>query len=364
MLCDEGVKHGDSIMSTIEENLRAISDRVKSHSSTMATEEAVKTAVVLPFLRALGYDVFDPMEVVPEFTADAVGKKGEKVDYAIKIENEIRILIECKPISTVLDKKHLDQLYRYFSVTNAKFAILTNGRNFNFYTDLEALNKLDTRPFFVFDISDFNSNILSELRKFEKSSFNVETILATAERLKYTSGIKKVISNLIDNPTEDFVRLVSSGVYDGRMTAQVREMLTGVVRSAFREVVMDTVKSRLSNALAETEEAVEKNDEPAEALSEIETTDDEREGYMITKAIVRDVISASRVVMRDQKSYCGVLIDNNNRKPLVRLWFNRSVKYIGLFDNDTEERVIINSLDEIYNYSDRLRATAQRYAET
>lgn len=134
-------------MSTIEESLRAISERVKSHSSTMATEEAVKTAVVLPFLRSLGYDVFDPTEVVPEFTADAVGKKGEKVDYAIKIDNEIRILIECKPISVSLDKKHLDQLYRYFSVTNAKFAILTNGRTFNFYTDLDAPNKLDTRPF-------------------------------------------------------------------------------------------------------------------------------------------------------------------------------------------------------------------------
>ncbi|MCQ1850003.1 type I restriction endonuclease [Neorhizobium galegae] len=134
-------------MNTIEESLRAIAERVKSHSSTMATEEAVKTAVVLPFLRALGYDVFDPTEVVPEFIADAVGKKGEKVDYAIKMDGEIRILIECKPISVPLDKKHLDQLYRYFSVTSAKFAILTNGRTFNFYTDLDAPNKLDVRPF-------------------------------------------------------------------------------------------------------------------------------------------------------------------------------------------------------------------------
>lgn len=153
-------------MSTIEESLRAIAERVKSHSSTMATEEAVKTAVVLPFLRSLGYDVFDPSEVVPEFTADAVGKKGEKVDYAIKIDNEIRILIECKPIAVALERKHLDQLYRYFSVTNAKFAILTNGRTFNFYTDLEAPNKLDARPFFVFDVSDFNAGIIAELRKF------------------------------------------------------------------------------------------------------------------------------------------------------------------------------------------------------
>lgn len=348
-------------MSTIEESLRAISERVKSHSSTMATEEAVKTAVVLPFLRSLGYDVFDPTEVVPEFTADAVGKKGEKVDYAIKIESEIRILIECKPISVALDKKHLDQLYRYFSVTNAKFAILTNGRTFNFYTDLEAPNKLDTRPFFVFDVTDFNTGIVTELRKFEKTSFDVSAILATAERLKYTSGVKQVISKLIEEPSDDFVRLVAGTVYDGRITAQVKEMLTGVVRTAFREVIMDSVKSRLSSALADTEEVVEKIDEPAEDEPEVVTTEEEREGYMIVKAIVRDTIEPKRVVMRDQKSYCGILVDNNNRKPLARLHFNRSVKYIGLLDGESEERLIIDSLDQIYDHADRLRATAKKY---
>ncbi|MFD1327394.1 type I restriction endonuclease [Mycoplana ramosa] len=348
-------------MSTIEESLRAISERVKSHSSTMATEEAVKTAVVLPFLRSLGYDVFDPSEVIPEFTADAVGKKGEKVDYAIKIDGDIRILIECKPISVALDKKHLDQLYRYFSVTNAKFAILTNGRTFNFYTDLEAPNKLDVRPFFVFDVTDFNAGIVNELRKFEKSTFDVSAILATAERLKYTSGVKQVIAKLIEDPSEEFVRIVAGDVYEGRMTATAREMLTGVVRSAFREVIMDTVKSRLSSALADTQEVIEKIDDPVSDEPDIVTTDEEREGYMIVKAIVRDTISPKRVIMRDQKSYCGILIDNNNRKPLSRLWFNRSVKYIGLFDGESEERIIIDSLDQIYEHSDRLRATAAKY---
>ncbi|PDT50536.1 restriction endonuclease [Sinorhizobium fredii] len=328
----------------------------------MATEEAVKTAVVLPFLRSLGYEVFDPTEVVPEFTADAVGKKGEKVDYAINIDGEIRILIECKPISVNLEKKHLDQLYRYFSVTNAKFAILTNGRTFNFYTDLEAPNKLDTRPFFVFDVTDFNTGIVTELRKFEKSSFDIPAILATAERLKYTSGVKQVISKLIEEPSDDFVRLVAGSVYEGRITAQVKEMLTGVVRTAFRDVIMDSVKSRLSSALADTEEVIEKIDEPVEEEPEVVTTEEEREGYMIVKAIVRDTIAPKRVVMRDQKSYCGILIDNNNRKPLARLHFNRSVKYISLFDVETEERLIIDSLDQIYDHSDRLRATAKKYA--
>lgn len=350
-------------MSTIDEGLRAISERVKTHSSTLLTEEAVKTAVVLPFLRTLGYDIFDPFEIIPEFNADAVGKKGEKVDYAVKIDGDIRILIECKPISTNLEKKHLDQLYRYFSVTNAKFAILTNGRTFNFYTDLESANRLDTRPFFVFDISDYNSTILAELKKFEKSAFNETSILATAERLKYTSGIKQAISKLIENPTEDFVRIVSNNVYEGRLTAPVREMLTDVTRTAFREVIMDTVKSRLTTALAGTEPSQDKDIEVPLEESEIVTTEEEIEGFMIVKAIVREVVAANRVAIRDAKSYCAVLLDDNNRKPLARLHFNRSIKYLGLFDGDNEERVMIETLDEIYQYSDRLRSTASKYAQ-
>lgn len=348
---------------TIEDSLRSIAEKVKTHSSSMATEEAVKTAVVLPFLRALGYDVFDPFEVIPEFTADAVGKKGEKVDYAISIDGEIRILIECKPISTNLEKKHLDQLFRYFTVTNAKFAILTNGRTFNFYTDLEAPNKLDTVPFLIFDITDVQQGMVAELRKFEKSAFDVSAILATAERLKYTSSVKQEISKLIEEPTDDFVRLVTRNVYEGKMTAPIRAMLNGVVKAAFREVIMDTMKSRITSALSETTEVVAKIEEPVQDEPEIVTTDEEREGYMIVKAIARDVIAAKRIVMRDAKSYCAVLVDNNNRKPLVRLHFNRSVKYVGLFDGEVEDRVIIDTLDQIYEYSERIRETARKYQE-
>jgi hypothetical protein len=345
----------------IEDTLRVLSEKVKNHSSSMATEEALKTAVVMPFLQGLGYDVFDPNEVIPEFIADAMGKKGEKVDYAIKIKGEIQILVECKPISTVLDKKHLAQLFRYFTVLNAKFAILTNGRTFNFYTDLEEKNKLDSRPFLIFDITDPMSNLVSELKKFEKSSFDVDAIMATANRLKYTSGIKQEISKLIEEPSEEFVRLVSRNVYEGQFRGSAKEMLTGVVRTAFREVMMDTVKSRLTNALADTEEVIEKIDAPVSEEPAVVTTEEEREGFLIVKAIIRDTIAAKRVTIRDAASYCAVLIDDNNRRPIARLHFNRSVKYVGFFDTDKEERVIIESLDQIYEYSDRLRATAAKY---
>ncbi len=346
---------------SVEEKLRVLSERIKTHSSAMVTEEAIKTAIVLPFLAALDYDVFNPEEVVPEFTADAVGKKGEKVDYAIKIDNEIRILIECKPITTLLDKVHLAQLYRYFSVTNAKFAILTNGRTFHFHSDLVAPNKLDERPFLTFDLSDIQGQLISELKKFAKSEFNVDGILQSAHRLKYTSAIKKEINQVMEEPPEEFIRMVTNGLYSGRFTAQVKEQFAPMVKAAFRDIVRESVQSRLSNALAETQVSeLAINDELEE---EIVTTEEETEGFMVVRAIVRDILKPSRVIIRDQKSYCGILVDNNNRKPLARLWFNRSVKYVGLFDGQKEERIKIDSLDEIYDLADRIRLTAKNYAE-
>ncbi|WP_421952323.1 type I restriction endonuclease [Pelagibacterium sp.] len=345
---------------SIEQTLARLSDRVKSHSSTMLTEEAVKTAVVLPFFQALGYDVFNPEEVVPEFTADAVGKKGEKVDYAIKIDDQIRILVECKPITTQLDKVHLAQLFRYFTVTSAKFAVLTNGRTFHFHSDLEEPNKLDTRPFLSFDLSDVQPHLLLELKKFERAGFDIDGILATAERLKYTSLLKTEIAKMIENPSDDFVKLVAGKVHEGRFTAAVMEQFTGLVRSAFRDVIRDSVKNRLSTALADTDAVIE---EVESTEPEVVTTDEEREGYMVVKAIVREVIKPSRVAMRDQKSYCGILVDNNNRRPLARLHFNRTTKYISLFDGEAEDKIIIESIDHIYDFTDRLRATAAKYPE-
>lgn len=347
---------------SIEQALATLSERVRTSSSAMATEEAVKTAIVLPFFHALGYDVFNPSEMVPEFTADAVGKKGEKVDYAIKLDGEIRILVECKPITTNLDKVHLAQLFRYFTVTSAKFAVLTNGRTFHFHTDLEEPNKLDTRPFLTFDLSDIQPHLLVELRKFEKSGFDVSGILATAERLKYTSALKAEIAKIIDEPPEEFVRMVSVGLYEGRFTSAIRDQFTSLVKAAFRDVIRESVATRLSTALAVTEQA---HEEPSmvEPEEEIVTTEEEREGYMIVKAIAREVIRPARVVMRDARSYCAILIDNNNRKPLARLHFNRAVKYLGLFDGDKEERLRIDTLDQIYDHTDRIRATALRYVE-
>lgn len=347
-------------MSNLETSISALAARILAHSETIQTEEAVKTSVVLPFLQALGYDVFNPGEVIPEFTADAPGKRGEKVDYAVKKDGEMLLLIECKGLSTQLNEKHLAQLFRYFTVTNTRFAMLTNGREYRFYTDLDQPNRMDTKPFFVIDLLDYTQSSVAELGKFSRSEFNVQEILAQAERLKYVSSAKRLLAGWFEVPPEPFVKLVASEIYDGRQTAEVRESISRVIVAAVKDIVRDRLQSRISTALidpdvdhAEIEQSVE--------VSEIETTQEEVEGYLLVKAMLRGTLDTKRVTMRDAKSYCAILLDDNNRKPLARLHFNRSRKYIGFFDGDKEDRIEIAELDEFLGFRDRLAATVAKY---
>lgn len=346
--------------------LTQIADRLEDIRPQIQTEEATKTALVLPFIRALGYDVFNPSEVVPEFVADVGIKKGEKVDYAICRDRQPIILFECKPLGAKLDH-YSSQLYRYFSVTSARIAILTDGVFYRFYSDLIAPNKLDERPFLSLDITNPSPDSLREVAKLSHSEFDLDTILASAEEMKYSGEIKRRFADLIREPTPEFVRLLADPVYEGRWTQGVHNRFEPLVVRALRNHVSELVDQRLENALAHNrgnapaipaDDAPLASDPPAEEGDRIETTVEELQGLYAVKAILRDQVEPSRIVDRDVKSYFGILLDNNNRKPICRLWFNAKQKYIGVFDKDKNEtRIPITSIDEIFQHADKLRAS-------
>src|ERR1044071_7269994 len=119
------------------EQLQALAIKTEKLCPVLETEEATKNALVMPLIHMLGYDIFDPTEVIPEFTADVGIKKGEKVDYAVKKDGRLVMLFECKHCGAELNLKHASQLFRYFAVTEARIGVLTNGIIYQFYTDLE-----------------------------------------------------------------------------------------------------------------------------------------------------------------------------------------------------------------------------------
>ena len=361
-----------------DELLAAMALKVKNQREAIQTEEATKNAFVMPFIsNILGYDVFNPLEVVPEFTADVGIKKGEKIDYAIMRDGEVQMLIECKKSSEPLKIENASQLYRYFAVTNARIAVLTNGETYQFYTDLDAPNRMDDKPFLVLDLLDIDESLIPELRKLTKDVFDLDSIINAAGELKYIGQIKRIIAAQFKEPEDEWIRFFTTRVYDGAFTQRVRMQFTTLVTKATKQFLNDQANDRLKVALGGNsfsevepgaqEEAVTSHVAVQEDLdrdTEIETTPEELEGYQIIKAIACSEVKPQRVVHRDSKSYFAILLDDNNRKPIARLHFNgKAKKYLGLFDADkVETRHEIDSLDDIYQHASSIRAAVKLLA--
>lgn len=357
--------------------LSQLASRLPRLKETVQTEEGTKNALIMPVLQALGYNVFDPFEVVPEYTSDVGTKKGEKVDYVIMKDGKPAILIECKALNASLNINHASQLYRYFACTEARFAILTNGVEYQFYTDIEAPNKMDDRPFFEFTLEDIDSRKVTELKKFSKSMFELENILSNASELKYKKQIRHLLTQELESPTEEFVRLFAKQVYGGTLTQERRAQFTTLVSQAFREWVNNRVSERLQNALdgvSPNEEnrlvptvvsSVPASEEAADETKEdggIVTTEEELEAYHIVRAILSQVVEPKRIFLKDTRSYCGVLLDHNVRKPLCRFLFNNKQKTLILLDKErNEKRINLESIVDIYKSAEDLIEYAKIY---
>lgn len=348
-----------------QEKIKDFAKKVPDLVENAQSEEATKMSLVIPLFGLLGYNIFDPTEFCPEFTADVGIKKKEKVDYAILDNGNPTILIECKPSTEKLDK-HGSQLFRYFSTTTAKFGILTNGVEYRFFTDLDEVNKMDLVPFMIFDMLNVKDTLIPELKKFEKQNYDQDMIFSTAEELKYSSLIKEYLKNEMDNPSDGFVKDILSHVYDGTRTQKVVEKYTPLVKRAFTSFINDIVNQKISSALSTSEESETEDSSKKENISEPEskiiTTEEELESYYVVRGILAGTIPLKDIAHRDTESYFGILYQDNNRKPICRIFIGTTQKQILIPDeNKNFERYYIQSIDEIYNYKNKLIEVANRY---
>lgn len=346
--------------------IRQLGDRANRLKDQIQTEEATKNALIMPFIQALGYDVFNPLEVVPEFVADVGIKKGEKIDYAIMREGVPVILVECKHWAQKLDL-HDGQLLRYFHVSKAKFAILTNGIAYRFYSDIVEPNKMDEKPFLEFLINDMRDNQLDELKKFHKSYFDISSIITTASELKYMTELKSLISSEFVNPSDALVKHFATQVYSGKVTAKVLEQFQELTKKSLNQFINDIITDRLRSALKQETQQMESPDEPEmeeakQPSNQVITTAEEMEAFYVVKSMVRQTIEPQRIVYRDAQSYFAILLDDNNRKPLCRLYLGEKRKLIGLFDaHKKETRHELASLEDIYAHADAILETIAMY---
>ena len=370
----------NSITMDFKDSIFQLADRVMALKESIQTEEATKNAFIMPFIQILGYDVFNPLEVVPEMDCDIAKKKGEKIDYAIMKDGVPIMLIECKHWKQDLNL-HDNQLKRYYVASKAKFGVLTNGIVYRFYADLIKENIMDDVPFLEFNLEKIRETQIEEVKKFCKENFDLDNIMSSANELKYMSEVKKVIRSEFTEPSPELVKLLTKRVYEGIVTQKVLDQFTDIVMRALKSHINDVMSEKLGIAIKATqaegapvqttpvvtekkeEEEKEKPQNEEDKNSKINTTTEEMEGYYIVKSIVCEIIASERVTYRDSQSYFAIFADDNNRKPICRLRFNNTNnKRIGFIDeNKNEQLETIEKVDDIYNFKKELIEAAKRY---
>ena len=353
------------------DRVKAFAASVPQKLESIKTEEATKNYLVMPFIQQiLGYNPFDPNELVPEYDANVGAARKFKLDYAILQDGNPSMLIECKCYGNDFGSdREWSQLFAYFMATDARIGILTNGVIYNFYADLERPNKMDKTPFLELDLLNLKESIIRELSKLTKSAFDVDDAIESASELKYVGGIKALLKKQMKSPDEDFLKFFFRQLCpDNNFTGQLKQDFFGYTLRGIKEFITEEMKHLLDDAVNPPESEPEPVREPADNNSEF--TEDEREGYYILRAILSSVVDPSRVTYRDRKSYCNILLDNNGNRQIVRLYFNNPSKkqlevyFINANGNKETEMIGIDNLNEIYQYADRFKQITMSYEQS
>ena len=359
-----------------EDEIQAIAERIPGLQSQGNLDDEAKTKqyLVVPFLRALGYDDSVPSQVVPEFTADFPGRQGWKVDYALISGDQPIIIIECKDSKNKLTD--VSTLGRYFPFTKAPIGILTNGILYKFFTEIDDNpNTMDINPFLEVNLEHLDLKAVEQLEQFSRG-FNVDERLAAASDRKIIDGMKNMLVQQHSQPEDNFLELFVRALHKGSYSQAARDRFRPLLQEASREFIKDRLDATFRAAQSFTTRIDEKrgpeqSGEPDESGKEIATTAQEWQAYDIVKAIVQDLVASDRVAIRDAHSYCAVLVDNNNRRPVCRFYFNGPQKRLGVFDGSRADSGALNvrqydieSLDDIHNYADQLREATRRYLES
>lgn len=347
-----------------KDSIKQISERIEKLKDNLPTEEATKNAFVMPFISALGYDVFNPLEVLPEMTCDIGTKKGEKIDYAIMKDGEPIMLIECKHWQQDLNL-HDNQLLRYFNVSKAKFGVLTNGIIYRFYTDLEEPNKMDEKPFLEINMTDLKDAQIDELKKFHRSYFDIETILSSASELKYMGELRTIINKEFSNPSAEFVKFFGRQIYKGKFGQNATDLFTVIVKRSINAYINDLISDRLKAAIKNNNSEQEQQNDTQQNIEEktqskVVTTEEELEAFYIVKAILRGIVDSEDILYRDSVTRFSVFFKGNKSTTICSFWFNGKQKKIGFQKGKGENDLFpIEKLDDIWNYADRIIESAK-----
>ncbi|AFY41860.1 type I restriction endonuclease [Nostoc sp. PCC 7107] len=360
------------------DQVRAFASTIPAKLGSIKTEEATKHFLIMPFIQQiLGYDAFNPDEVMPEYDANVGASTNYKLDYAIFQNGQPAILIECKRYGTDFkNDREWSQLFAYFMATDARIGVLTDGVIYKFYADLERTNKMDKTPFLELNLLNLNESAIREFSKLTKSAFNVAEAITAASELKYVGGIKALLKKQVEEPKSEFVKYFFKELCpENNFVGQLKDEFTGYTQRAIKEFIREEIESLLDEATGRSKTKQE-TPIPTEPQTETELTtkqtdfsDEEKEGYYILKSILCQVVEPARITHKDTASYCNILLDGNSWRQIVRFYFNNSnSKKLEIFSLDTNgnkvsEKVSIDNVNEIYQYADKFKAIVSAYQQ-
>ncbi len=354
------------------ESIKDLTKKCADYGPKVAgNEAATKQALIVPFIEALGYDIYNIEEVFPEYGAAVGDYKDQRVDYAILKDGSPIIIIECKAYGTELNARKCSQLLSYFVGVNPSVAILTDGRFYQFFTAETEGGKMNTRPFMVFDMENPDKNLIGEVKKLQKDCFDCETVINAADELSYSSEFKNILDSQLQNPEDEFLKFFlkhenvnHEKCYEGPITQNVINRFKPILAKTLALYIEGKVNKRLSDALEgagskkEEDQAVETPPTAPEPVDNgIVTTEDETQAFYILKSIAGDIVPTDKIRMKDFKQFCNFYFDGLS-KLILRLYFNKKPYSIALYDNilegQKEERIPVDGPEDIYKYKDRI----------
>jgi predicted type IV restriction endonuclease len=321
---------------TINQLRKSLENFKLSEAIELSTNEAqTRKFLIEPFFEILNYVSTD---LIPEFNADFGDRVSQKIDYAIVLNKKDTIIIEAKKQSSKLTDKEAGQLNGYFSNTkNSRIAVLTNGIEYRFYSDILNPNIIDSKPFFVFNWNEFSENDVETLLSFDKRFISIKEITKTAQELVFIEDFEKAFFKEIAAPSKDFFKIIHRNMsFKTKFNDETLGKMLGLMNSSLLKSIYDkkVIDESKSNSLG------------------VVTTESEIQAYhtIRTLLIQNKKIPNDRITYKDFKSFFNISIDDSTKKVICKLIFTDSKMKITIENNE----YTLSHIDDILKYKNEL----------
>ncbi len=300
-----------------------------------SNEAQTRKFLIEPFFMILNYVSND---LIPEYNADFGDRVSQKIDYAILLNKKDIILIEAKKYNSRLTDKEAGQLNGYFNNTkNSRIAILTNGIEYKFFSDVLEPNVIDSKPFFTFNLNNFTDKDLETLIYFDKRFINVKEIIGTAQESVFADDFENAFYNELKGPSKDLLKIIHRN-----MTFKVK------LNNETQEKMLEMINSTLLKSLYDRKVLDEAD---SNSLGVVTTAHEIQAYHTIRTLLIQDKkIPNERITYRDFKSFFNINIDDNSKKIICKLMFTNSKMKIIIDDKD----YILEHIDDLLKYKQEL----------